>query len=44
MENKYKEVIESAWGRGFKACLVFVVAPLVISIIVLAQVWVNANI
>lgn len=44
MENKYKEVIQSAWGRGFKACLVFVIAPLLLTIIVLAHIWVNANI
>lgn len=44
MQNKYKEVIQSAWGRGFKSCLVFVVAPLVISIIVLTHIWANANI
>ena len=44
MQNKNQEVIMRAYKRGFKACLVFVVVPIVLSIIVLAQLWVNTNI
>lgn len=34
----------ATFWRGFRACLILVVVPIVLTIIVLAHVWVNANI
>ena len=44
LARDHKIVITGAYWRGFKACLVFIVLPIVLIIIATAQIWVNANI
>lgn len=43
-EEEMTQYRKQNYWRGFRACLILIVAPIVLIIIATAQIWVNANI
>jgi len=43
-KGEFRKQEKYHYWRGFRACMILVVAPGVLLLIVLAQLWVNANI